>query len=214
MTFSSCLTDKDDALVLDASVVINLLNTDYSTPILKALTIPIFVASHIVDELKRGVVKGRQESDLLTRMIDERVVGVVELRGNALVTFADLVSGKSSDTLGDGEAATLAIAHEMSCAAAIDERKAMRIAAERLVSLRLVSTVDILAHGKVRASLGDANLAEATLGALRQARMQVRESQFDWVVDVIGAKNVGTCPSLKRIAKNRAGVPKSLPGTG
>ncbi|NEW86865.1 hypothetical protein DU475_06255 [Rhodopseudomonas sp. WA056] len=210
MTFSSCLTDDDSALVLDASVVINLLATGQPIPILKALARPIVVADNVIREIERGAVNGRHEFDLLTHMIDGRVVGVAELEGDALEIFFELVSGSSSESLGDGEAATLAFAHRMGCLAAIDEKKATRLAAERFESLKIVTTVDILAHDTVQTSLGDARLANATLRALQLTRMQVREHQFDWIARVIGAENVEACSSLRRIAKRLAGAPNEL----
>lgn len=209
MTFSSCLTDQDSSLVLDASVVINLLATGQPIPILRALARPIVVAANVVREIERGAVNGRHEFDLLTHMIDGRVVGVAELEGDALGIFFELVSGSSSESLGDGEAATLAFAHRMGCLAAIDEKKATRLAAERFESLKIVTTVDILAHDTVQTSLGDARLADATLRAL-QLRMQVREHQFDWIARVIGTENVEACSSLRRIAKRLAGAPNEL----
>jgi predicted nucleic acid-binding protein len=120
------------------------------------------------------------------------------------------VSGNSSESLGDGEAATLAFAHGIGGSAAIDEKKATRLAADRFGSLKIVTTIDILAHDTVRAALGDARLADATLQALRLARMQVREHQFDWVARVIGMENVETCSSLNRLAKRLAGAANEL----
>ena len=204
MTFSSCLTDEDSALALDASVVINLLATGYPTSILKALAVPIVVVDNVVQEIERGATNGRQEIDLLARMIDERIVRVVELEGEALQMFFGLVSGSASESLGDGEAATLAFARGMGCVAAIDEKKATRLAADRFGSLRLVTTVDILAHDAVRTSVGDALLADAAFQALRVARMQVREHQFDWIVRTIGEENVANCSSLRRLAARRS----------
>ncbi|BAV48066.1 Uncharacterized protein MLTONO_3163 [Mesorhizobium loti] len=210
MTFSSCLTDEDSSLVLDASVVINLLATGHPIPILRALAMPIVVADNVVCEIERGAMNGRQELDLLARLIDDQVVRVAELEGGAVETFFELVSGNSSESLGDGEAATLAFAHGMGCSAAIDEKKATRLAADRFGSLKIVTTIDILAHDNVQASLGTARLADATFQALRRARMQVREHQFDWVVQVIGMENVEACSSLKRLAKLRVGSAPAL----
>lgn len=204
MTFSSCLTDEDSALALDASVVINLLATGHPVPILRALAVPIVVADNVMREIERGAMNGRHELDLLARMIDDQVVRVAELEDQALQTFFDLVSGNASESLGDGEAATLAFAYGMGCAAAIDEKKATRLAAERFESLKLITTVDILARDTVRTSLGDTLLADATFRALRLARMQVREHQFDWVARIIGTENVETCSSLKRLTRRRA----------
>jgi hypothetical protein len=48
-------------------------------------------------------------------MVGDQIVRVAELQGEALQAFFDLVSGSASESLGDGEAATLAFAHGMGC---------------------------------------------------------------------------------------------------
>ena len=204
MTFSSCLTDEDSELVLDSSVVINLPATGDPDSILRALAMPIVITDNVVREIEQGAATGRPELDLLVRMIGDQVVRVVELKGHMLQTFFDLVSGSASESLGDGEGATLAFAHGRGGSAAIDEKKATRLSTTRFTSLRLVTTVDILAHPAVRVALGVTGLAEATFKALDVARMQVREHQFDWVSCLIGAERVTACSSLRRLAKQLA----------
>src|SRR5476649_2840898 len=107
MTFSSCITDKDIVLVLDTSVVINLLATGHSTSILEALSVPIVVTNTVMREIEQGAKNGRQESELLKKMIGDQVLRVGELEGQTLANFFDLVSGSTSRSLDDGEAATL-----------------------------------------------------------------------------------------------------------
>jgi predicted nucleic acid-binding protein len=204
MTFSSCLAEADRQLVLDASVVINLLATRAPAPILRALGIPVLVTDNVVQEVSRDDNNGRPKLALPDELIVDGTVSVSRLEGPSLEMFAELVSGSTIETLGDGEAATLAFAHAAGASAAIDERKATRIAGSRFPSLRLVTTIDILAHRAVLSELGKDGLAQATFQALRVARMQVREHQFEWVVGVIGHENVTDCPSLRRLARNRA----------
>ena len=204
MIFSSCLTEEDCELVLDSSVVINLLATGHATSILKALAMPVVLTDNVLREVAFGSSNGRQDVGFLQGMIAEQVLAIRELEGQALETFFALVSGQASESLGDGEAATLALAHARGCSAAIDEKKATRLATERFASTRLVTTVDILAHDGVRAGLGDARLAEAAFQALRLARMQVREQQFDWIARLIGPQNVEACSSLRRLARRRS----------
>ena len=111
MIFSSCLTDQDKAIVLDASVIINLLATGYATEILQALNASLVVTGNVLREIEQGSANGRQESTLLTQLIDKRYLQVKELSGPSLEHFFSMVSGSTSDSLGDGEAATLAFAH-------------------------------------------------------------------------------------------------------
>lgn len=201
MTFSSCLINQRAALVLDASVIINLLATGYANTILQALAVPIYVSDNVVREIGQGEVNGRPEPALLAKLISDQVLIVEELVGAALEDFFGMVSGHTSSSLGDGEAATLALAYRNELSAAIDEKKATRIAAESFETLKLVTTVDILASPQVQRSLGREALTTAILRALQRARMQVREHQFDWIAQLIGLENVKACPSLRRHAK-------------
>jgi predicted nucleic acid-binding protein len=207
MTFSSCLTEEDRELVLDSSVVINLLATGHPASILRALAVPIVVTDNVVHEIQQGAARGRTELDLLSRMIGDEIVRVVELEGKALQLFFELVSGSASESLGDGEGATLAFAHGRGCSAAIDERKATRLSIARFASLRLVTTIDILAHPAVRTALGAEDLAEATFSALSGARMQVRDHEFDWVYGLIGPDKAAACSSLRRLVRQLARRP-------
>ena len=203
MTFLSSLTDQNATLVLDASVVINLLATGDSSAILRALNVPIVVTDMVVRELQGGVAAGHSHFDLLNRALSDQVLRVEKLEGKILEDFFDLVSGSTAETLGDGEAATLALAHGNGFIAAIDEKKATRISSERFGTLKLATTVDILAHEAVRAFLGPERLANATFDAIRLARMQVREYQFDWVAQTIGPARVDACFSLRKYARRR-----------
>jgi predicted nucleic acid-binding protein len=203
VTFSSCLSEEDRQLVLDSSVVINLLASGHPAPILEALPMPIVVTENVVLEIKRAVAANRKDIEQLNELIANEVVAVGQLRETALEHFVELVSGGTAESLGDGEAATLAFAHGARSSAAIDEKKATRIAASRFASLRLATTIDILSFEAVGEALGQARLEQAMLQALRLARMQVREHQFDWVVGVIGSENILACTSLKRIASHR-----------
>lgn len=204
MTFSSCLTDRDSILVLDASVIINLLATGYASAILQAVPAPIVVTDNVIREIEQGAVNGRPEPKQLLELIHNQILKTEELSGVALEHFFDLVSGSTAASLGDGEAATLALAHCNGFTAGIDEKKATKISSERFENLRLITTVDILAYEPVRISLGDEALAKATLQALKNARMQVRENQFDWLQGLIGCENVSLCPSLRRLIKLKA----------
>lgn len=201
MTFSSCLTDQDNTLVLDASVIINLLATGHARAILRAVPAAIVVTDNVVREIGQGAINGRAEPKQLLELIQDQILKSEELSGVALQHFFDLVSGNTATSLGDGESATLALAHSADFTAAIDEKKATQISSQRFETLRLITTVDILAYEPVRISIGDKALAVATLQALKHARMQVRDRQFDWIEKVIGRENVGLCPSLRRLAK-------------
>jgi predicted nucleic acid-binding protein len=204
VTYSSCLADVDCKLVLDSSVVINLLATGQSELILRALDMPIMVTENVVREIEAGATSGYQQFHHLMRLIDDGLVQLVKLEGQALQAFFEIASGTASETLGDGEAATLAFAHATDYLAAIDEKKATILASRRFATLRIATTIDILAHASVRGLLGERALADSTVAALRTARMQARDYQLGSVLEVIGHENAAACSSLRRLMKRRA----------
>jgi predicted nucleic acid-binding protein len=183
--------------------VINLLATGRSEQILRALDMPITVTENVVREIEAGSTSGHQQFGLLSRLTDDGLVQSAKLEGQALQAFFEIVSGPVSDTLGDGEAATLAYAQATECFAVVDEKKATTLASRRFPAVGLATTIDVLAHAKVRAVLGEKVLAESTFVALRTARMQVRDYQLDWVLKVIGYENAASCSSLRRLMKGR-----------
>ncbi|MGO4281537.1 PIN domain-containing protein [Cupriavidus sp. RAF20_2] len=203
MTLSSCLTDEDHDLVMDTSVVINVLATGHASSILSALAIPIIVTENVVQELDRGQSAGYPQGKQLRALIADSVVRVEGLDDSELELFMELVSGRTERTLGDGEAATLAMSYSRGTSAAVDEKRATQIARSRFAGVRLVTTVDILAHPGVRTLLGRDTLSEATFLALTEARMQVHDHQFDWIAQLIGPAKVEACRSLARHARRR-----------
>lgn len=203
MTCSNCVTEWGRGLVLDSSVVINILATDHASTILRALPFPIMLTESVVLEIQGGAATGRTDFERLRDVISEGCVAVKALQGAQLEEFFSLVSGSAADSLGDGEAATLAFAQGSRLSAAIDEKKATRIASERYGGLRLVTTVDVLSCEPVQRALGAAALIDATFNALMLARMQVREHQFEWVAGVLGFERVAECPSLRALLRRR-----------
>jgi predicted nucleic acid-binding protein len=205
MTFSSSLSGDDRVLILDASVIINVIGSGSSEQIFAALPVPPLVSSYAVQEIVGG---GREEASIITALLDRNALIRADLAPSANAVFASLVSGSTPETLGDGEAATIAIAKDVGGVAMIDEKQGWRIAGGRFPSLQLATTIDLFALPTIIASLGPSDLSQAVLNALMKARMQVREHQLEWVIDQIGAEAAGGCRSLARLMRMRAGKPR------
>lgn len=58
MIYSSCLTEEDRHLILDASVVINLLATGCAPEILVALNRPVLLPEPVLREVENGEQRG------------------------------------------------------------------------------------------------------------------------------------------------------------
>ena len=207
MVCRSCLDERPAAIVVDTSVVINLNATGCADAILRALPNRCVVVEHVSLELQVGRRTGRGDADALAMLIEQKLVEHAQIRDTGMRHFANLVSGSAAETLDDGEAGTIAFALEQGAVALVDERKAIRICAERFPSLRIGCTVDVLAQQHVQAALGS-NLADAMFNALDRGRMRVPDHYGQWVLDLIGTTRAAACRSLPKRFR-AGGLPKS-----
>jgi predicted nucleic acid-binding protein len=185
-------------MLADTSVVINLDASGYFNRILEALPNRLLISEIVENEVRRGEIEGARQENGVWEIIACGQAEVVALTCEGLWRFRSLTSGRAVETLGDGEAATIACALELGAAALIDERKGLRISAQRFPSLVTATTLDALAHPQVQSALGMTSLSEAVFNALTRARMRVPQQYYQWVVDLIGADNARKCNSLPR----------------
>lgn len=187
--------------VLDTSVWINILGTGCAERILASLGAPALVVDTAAGEVTRDPLDPRS-SDPLLPLIQAKLIEQVALDAEGAALFVSLVGAESPDDLGDGEAATLAFASRNQLCAAIDERKARRVAGERFPELTLVSTVDLFRTPSVIEALG-ADLANAVHGALVSARMRVAALDAPWIIESIGLDRARECTALRRWSRHR-----------
>lgn len=199
----SCLEEIDDPIVLDASVVVNLNATGFADRVLDAIPAGVFIPDPVVRELQRGTKMGYSDATDLDALLAQGLADTLKVPVSAQSEYISLVSGSSTSSLGDGEAATIASAFAMRAWAGIDERKARRICSDRYKEVKVASTVDILAHTDVVASLSEDEFSSALLAALEVANMQVQKQHMDWVVRRIDPQRVINCLSLPRAIRER-----------
>lgn len=160
-------------LVFDTSVWINLLATEEPFTIIGAFGAKCITPEEVVREITCNPITRQaysQEKHLL-RM--RRDVQIVRLQEEERDLFLSLVAKNSTDALGDGEAAAIAVARIRRCAIAIDERKARRIIRKYFPEIPVLMTVDILRSPSVKTRLGEEALDAAFAKAVRFARMHV-----------------------------------------
>lgn len=198
MVCQSCLTDPVSLIVADASIVINLNATGCSEEILDALPNRLLVVEEVSLELENGRRKGNTDADNLSALVSTGRVELVKFGDVGTNYFENLIIGSASETLDDGEAATIAYAIERGAIALIDERKANRICAARFPELGVGCTVDVLAHAAVVDALGGDQLGDAVFNALYHGRMRVLPHHVEWVIDIIGTDRAEKCVSLPK----------------
>lgn len=191
-------------LVADASVWINLVASGLAMDVLRALPTPTLIPRIALDELKRGQKKGHSAFAGVLPLIAEGLADVIDLPEEAEDTYLTLVAGPASQTLDDGEAATLALALHFGATALIDERKAISLAAAQYPDLIVATTSDVLLRSNVRSAVNDATLANGLFAALTKARMRVPEHLLGQVCECLGPERARRCLSLP--ARIRSGM--------
>ena len=129
-------------------------------------------------------------------LIEAGHVSVFDLPEEAEGVYLSLVAGRASETLDDGEAATLALALHLGATALIDERKAISIAANRFPVLTVATTTDLLLSTQVRTVLDADQLGKALFASLMGARMRVPDHLLDEVCACLGPDRTQLCRSL------------------
>lgn len=164
------------SLVLDTSVWINLLATGHASEIVERLACPIAVPEQVLGELKLDPVTRRPFVGDIHPALQIPMVELVSLGSDELDTFVQLVSAEAPDRLGDGEAASIAIALRRQLQLGIDERKANRILRERFSSIPAFRSTDLLAHPSVVRGLGQATASDCYERAVKYGRMHIVRS--------------------------------------
>lgn len=200
------LNDPTRILVVDASAVISITASAHALQTVSAIPNHLIVPDIVVSELESGSQKGYANAEQLRDLIKDGKLDAVTMGEVASGPFENLVIGPARDTLDDGEAATIACALESGGVPLIDERKARRICDERYSDLPYGYTADLFAHPDVGEALGDANLAQAVLNALTEARMRVLPHHLDWVVKLIGPEHAAQCNNLPRTVRQKASM--------
>lgn len=184
-------------VVLDASVVINVLGSGQADKILGALPGRRVVVEVTSRDITRHPLMPMSTDDPLAPLVSAGLLERIPLPEGALVRFLELTGAEPPDDLDDGEAAALAVGETLSLPVALDEAKGRRVARERLPEVRLLSSAEIFAMPAVAVALGT-QLVEAIFSALVNAHMRVLPDQEAWVRGLLGDVRVAQCPSLRR----------------
>jgi predicted nucleic acid-binding protein len=192
----SQLTDHHSILVVDASVAINLLGSGSPAELLRALHRPLVMEETARDEVWRNPADGRPAREALDRLVETGLLIYARLSERAYTVFTELTGAEPPDDLGDGEAATIAHAEEVSGVVIADDGKAERIARARSTSIDVLSTLDLLSSTAVMGAIDSERLAELTTAMLQNARMRVSTRHRVWVVSLIGQERAARCRSL------------------
>lgn len=159
-------------LVLDASVLFNLLGTGRPEEILQAIGVTCWVEQRTAAEVRRTPGQ-RTEGAPLQPLFDNGCLKLCRMSDHAYETYISLVSGLSTDTLDDGESAAIAIAVDGFGSVVLDDKKARRILSARFEQVTAGSSLSLLLAAATRANWTLAELRAAVSAARTVSRMAV-----------------------------------------
>ena len=193
------MPESNDAWVLDASVVINLLGCGMGSEILAALPGQALIADRVERELRYHPIQGWEINEPMHRWQSQGLLKTVTMNESMLSRYLDLINPLPPDYLDDGEAASIAVAEVLDADIVLDERRARRIVSERFTTLNLQSTAGLFRLAADSGALDRDALATAFHQALIQARMRVvPEELIAWVIAMIGRERASQCRSLPK----------------
>ena len=193
---TNSLSKRQEIVVADTSVMINLHATKHVAPLLTAFPMALVITDVVKRELGTDRRTGRDDRAIADSLTKAGLLRTVTMGETAAQIFAGLVIGSGWDTLDDGEASTLAYAADCNLRPAIDERKALRLCQQKFPSLQPVSTIELLLDPSVLDTLGADLVADAVFQALIEARMRVPPHWQQRVVELVGKGRASLCSSL------------------
>lgn len=199
----SSLDNIHQPLVLDASVAINLAAAKSRGSILQALPNRILITDVVLDELRGGGCNGHEHYLAIEDLIASEMIQLESMNKAAEEIFQQLVLGPTSNTVDDGEAATIAYGVSHNAVTIVDDGKALQISKRLYPSLRLAHSIDIFAHSAVQDKLGRAALAELLYDVFISARMRVLPHHLEWVRELLGPERCSMCKSLPTDIRRR-----------
>jgi hypothetical protein len=192
----SKLSRAHSSLVIDASVLINILGTGCPAAVLKCLCRVFAIDEIALREVNIDPSTRRSSEDILATLQSLGLLEVIRMGDDAYDRFLGFTAAQPPDDLDDGEAATLAHAACGEYVAVIDERKATRIASVHIPRTTILNSIDLLAAPEMLHQLGKDKLSDVIYRALRDARMRVPARVRHWIADLLGNPRAQECPSL------------------
>lgn len=180
-----------NTLVLDACVLLNLYASGCAEAILASLptrnVVSVYAARETLWYLQRGDPPERRDISLKPLI----ALGLIEVENLTAQEQSDFV--RLAHQLGDGEAASGALAITRSAAVATDDRKARQVFAQQSPRIRVVGTSTLLRSWETRAAVSRAEVRAAVRAIDFGARFRPAEndSHVAWWRDRLRGESPG-----------------------
>lgn len=159
-------------VILDASVLINLLGCGEPVAVLAGLGERCLMEQRTLREVRRHPIPGLDYVEPLRVLVSRGTLEEVRMNEAEYETYLAFVSGPLGTRLGDGESAALAVSSRGS-SLVLDERRARRRAGNSVNGATVASTLQLMLTSGYRQGWSAERLRNLVVSARQHARMGV-----------------------------------------
>lgn len=170
---STSETIPSGPLVLDASVVFNLLACERPDDVLRSIGEVFFIEERTLAEIKRHPIEGMCHKEVLERLVIGGLVRNHRMTSSEYDLYLNLVTGKPAECLDDGESAAIAVAVSLNYTVILDDGKARRIQRERFPSTQVISSLGLFLAAGERGNWSKIDIRNLVAKARTNARMNI-----------------------------------------
>lgn len=176
-------------VVLDASVLINLLGCRECVAVLEGLGAKCLMEERTLKEVRKHPIPGCDHVETLRILASSGALEEVRMTDAEYESYLTFVSGPLGTRLDDGESAALAISARAS-SIVLDERKARRRAAEGAKvsrSVAVTSTLQLMLTSGHRQAWSVQKVRDLVVAARQNARMGVPKEDLALLEELLGS---------------------------
>ena len=176
-------------VVLDASVLINLLGCRECVAVLEGLGAKCLMEERTLKEVRKHPIPGCDHAEPLRALFSSGALEEVRMTEDEYETYLTFVSGPLGTRLDDGESAALAISGRAS-SVILDERKARRRAAEDekvAKNLAVASTLQLMLTSGHRQTWSVQKVRDLVAASHQNSRMGVPKEDMALLEELLGS---------------------------
>lgn len=174
-------------LVLDASVLINMLACGATNEVFSALPGPCLVEEKVFGEISRHPIPGLCHLSALQSLASSGFIAQASMDDEEYAHFLSLIQAPLGKRLDAGESATLAVASARGLSVVIDENKGRAYVANHFPQVAVVSSLQLFISATIRLGRDVAYLQERLNAARDHARMGVPRGERLLLTEIISS---------------------------
>jgi predicted nucleic acid-binding protein len=183
-------------LVLDASVLINLLACGETSDVFNALPKPCFVEEKVFQEISRHPVPGLCHLAALENLTFTGCIEKIRMNDEEYSHFIALVQAPLGQRLDAGESATLSVAKNRGLVVVIDENKGRSYAARNMPAVPYISSLKLLISATVRSGKDHSFLRNLIAATRENARMGIAKDERQLYAEITAMSDVDSKAKL------------------